>query len=142
MAKLLKGRLQFFCGETSIKKSLKSYEVFNCQMKQNFWLENAFLAVVWPPVDLHWFFEISIRTKKKSVRTEKKISNFITKFSSQLEMNAEMDISKNQGRSTGGKTCWRLKWMVPKWKFTAFQITNAPSHSADIWHSLGFSVRK
>ena len=28
-----------------------------------------------PPVDLHWFFEISIRTEKKiSVRTEKKIS--------------------------------------------------------------------
>ena len=29
---------------------------------------------LFPPVDLHWFFEISIRTEKKnSVRTEKKI---------------------------------------------------------------------
>ena len=25
-------------------------------------------------------------------------------------------------------------------KFKAFQLTNAPSHSADIWHSLGFRL--
>ena len=29
-----------------------------------------------PPVDLHWFFEISIRTEKKSVKTEKKFQLF------------------------------------------------------------------
>ena len=91
-----------------------------------------------PPVDLHCFFEISIRTEKKfqwelkkkfiyklteiffqcslkfffSSRpiTEKKFqwalkknfSSFITEILSQFEINAKMDISKNQWRSTGG----------------------------------------
>jgi hypothetical protein len=36
------------------------------------------------------------------VRTEKKILLVQTEFLSQFEMNAEMDISKNQWRSTGG----------------------------------------
>ena len=58
---------------------------------------------LFPPVDLHWFFEISIRTEKKnSVRTEKKFSYKLTEFLSQFEINAKMDISKNQWRSTGG----------------------------------------
>ena len=37
------------------------------------------------PVDLHWFFEISIRTE----------------FLSQFEMNAEMEISKTSGDQQG-----------------------------------------
>ena len=38
-----------------------------------------------PPVDLHWFFEISIRTEKKnSVRTEKKIQLELKKKSVSL----------------------------------------------------------
>ena len=77
----------------------------------------------WPPIDLHWFFEISIRTGKKFqlVYTEiffqfslkfffsykfelkKNFSQFITEFLSQFEMNAKMDISKNKWRSTGGE---------------------------------------
>ena len=41
---------------------------------------------------------------------------FITEFLSQFEMNAEMDISKNQWRPTGGKNsenCRRRLWMGP-----------------------------
>ena len=57
-----------------------------------------------PPVDLHWFFEINIRTEK-NIQSElkKNFSYIITEFLSQFEMNAEMYISKNQWRSTGGK---------------------------------------
>ena len=40
--------------------------------------------------------------KKKTVTTEKKFQYKLTEFLSQFEMNAEMDISKNQWRSTGG----------------------------------------
>jgi hypothetical protein len=35
---------------------------------------------------------------------KKNFSLFITEFLSQLEINAKMDISKNQWRSTGGLT--------------------------------------
>ena len=74
------------------------------------------------PCDLHWFFEISIRAEKKfqlvytefffqfllkfffssNLELKKNFSVFITEFLSQFEMNAEMEISKNQWRSTGG----------------------------------------
>ena len=37
------------------------------------------------------------------MRTEIKFQYKLTEFLSQFEMNAEMDISKNQWRSTGGK---------------------------------------
>ena len=40
------------------------------------------------------------------MRTEKKIRYFVTEFLFQFEMNAEMEISKNQWRSTGGKAAW------------------------------------
>ena len=53
------------------------------------------IATVLPPVDLHWFLKISIRT-------EKKFQYKLTEILSQFEMNAEMEISKNQWRSTGG----------------------------------------
>jgi hypothetical protein len=36
------------------------------------------------------------------LRTEKKIQDKLTEILSQFEMNAEMEISKNQWRSTGG----------------------------------------
>ena len=57
-----------------------------------------------PPVDLHWVFEISIRTEKKiQSELKKKISYKLTEIFFQFEINAKMDISKNQWRSTGGK---------------------------------------
>ena len=44
----------------------------------------------------------SVRTEKKnSVKTEKKFQYKLTEFLSQFEINGEMDISKNQRRSTG-----------------------------------------
>ena len=49
-------------------------------------------CVFYTPVDLHWFFEISIRTEKKNqLELKKKFSQFITEILSQFEMNAEMD---------------------------------------------------
>jgi len=54
------------------------------------------------PVDLHCFFDLSIRTeKKKSGTTEKKILLVYTDFFFQFEMNAEMEISKNSGDQQG-----------------------------------------
>ena len=49
-----------------------------------------------PPVDLHWFFEISIRTEKKiQLELKKKFSYKLTEIFFQFEINAKMDISKN-----------------------------------------------
>ena len=54
-----------------------------------------------PPVDLHWFFEISIRTEKKfQWELKKNFSYKLTEILSQFEINSKMDISKNQWRST------------------------------------------
>ena len=56
-----------------------------------------------PTVDLHWFFEISIRTEKKiQLELKKKFSYKRTEILSQFEINAKMDFSKLQWRSTGG----------------------------------------
>ena len=55
------------------------------------------------PVDLRWVFEISIRTEKKILLELKKIFSYkLTEILSQFEIIAEMDILKNQWRSTGG----------------------------------------
>ena len=41
-----------------------------------------------PPVDLHWFFEISIRTEEKiQLELKKKISYKLTEIFSQLSLN-------------------------------------------------------
>ena len=48
------------------------------------------------------FLKYPLELKKKSVRTLEKFQLVYTDFLSQFEMNAKMDISKNQWRSTGG----------------------------------------
>ena len=63
-----------------------------------------------PPVDLHCFFEISIRTEKKNQLELKKIIQLVyTETLSQFEIIAEMEISKNQWRSTGGMGSYLAK---------------------------------
>ena len=52
-------------------------------------ISQGFLIRFKPPVDLHCFFEISIRA-------EKKFQLVYTEILSQFEMNAEMDISKKK----------------------------------------------
>ena len=77
------------------------------ELKKNFsynWKKNS--------VSLYWnvfsvlteilFQFYTYNWKKISVITEKKYSWFITEFLSKFEIIAEMEISKNQWRSTGG----------------------------------------
>ena len=65
------------------------------------------------------------------MRTEKKISYFNTEFLSQFEMNAEMDISKNQWRSTGGKDTIKIYFM-----FQAGDWSLIPNFSSDFLFSV------
>ena len=63
------------------------------------------------------FFKYPLELKKKFSQFILNFffSQFITEFLSQFEMNAEMDISKNQWRSTGGMSFYRSKrfWNGP-----------------------------
>ena len=67
----------FFCKNTMVEISL-AVET----------LQRPLYQALYPPVDLHWFFEISIRTEKKIlVRTEKKIQLVYTEILFQFLLN-------------------------------------------------------
>ena len=88
----------------SVSMAFQSFSPFSCQLQLSLCLSHQFcinppslhsavegfpkksnpkhiLLQITPPVDLHWFFEISIRTEKKfQLQLKKKFSQFILKW--------------------------------------------------------------